>query len=309
MSDLIAEARSRYAGGDVKGAVKSLEQAREVALKRKSLDQLNLVNAAANDIAAGTSRRDKKAVDSLLYALRMNISLVGRGQVPAEAAPVVSAPAAAVPSFCPSCGTAVTPDAPFCASCGAAVTGSRPVSAPVTVGVSSNNGGAVRAVGRGIGRTVKIVFAAFGLIIILVIVAIAVGTKSNKAHDATASDKAAPVTGKVLGQFDATCILCTTSSLANDLAVSNTYCGWQDGKVIVHVKMTNSSVEHVTVKWEPKYTILNGGQHGESIGAQQSSGFDAGETRSLIATQSPEGVTAGSALASCEPDFWDIQSG
>jgi hypothetical protein len=43
------------------------------------------------------------------------------------------------------------------------------------------------------------------------------------------------------------------------------WCAWQDGKVLVHVRMKNTSAEHVRVNWYPRYAIRAGGVHGDGF--------------------------------------------
>jgi hypothetical protein len=120
--------------------------------------------------------------------------------------------------------------------------------------------------------------------------------------------EAAVVTGRVAGSFARDCVLCDRQ-LVRFIQTSDVWCGWQDGKVLVHVRMRNDSVEHITVNWHPAYIIARGGEHGAGLGAAQSDGFDAGETRSLTAEQEPEGVPIGSRIAKCKPSFSIIESG
>jgi len=87
------------------------------------------------------------------------------------------------------------------------------------------------------------------------------------------------------------------------------WCGWQDGKVLVHVWMRNTSAEHVTVNWYPRYSIRAGGVHGDGFSSAQSDGFDAGEACNLTAKQEPKGVQENARIASCRPHFQMIESG
>src|SRR5207244_13329416 len=81
------------------------------------------------------------------------------------------------------------------------------------------------------------------------------------------------------------------------------WCAWQDGKVLVHVRMKNTSAEHVTVHWYPRYSIRAGGIHGDGFSSAQSSGFDSGEVRNLTVKQDPKGVKDNSKIVpSALPD-------
>lgn len=119
---------------------------------------------------------------------------------------------------------------------------------------------------------------------------------------------AGPITGKILGTFHRNCLLCD-GPLKMHIKTSYVWCAWQDGKVLIHVRMRNTSVEHVTVNWHPTYTIRGGAAHGEGLSSVQSNGFDSGEVRQLVAKQDPKGVKDGARLGVCKPSFQTIQSG
>jgi hypothetical protein len=87
------------------------------------------------------------------------------------------------------------------------------------------------------------------------------------------------------------------------------WCAWQDGKVVVHVRMKNTAAEHVTVNWYPRYSIKRGGIHGDGFSSAESDGFDSGEVRNLTSKQEPKGVKENSRIASCLPHFQMTQSG
>ena len=122
---------------------------------------------------------------------------------------------------------------------------------------------------------------------------------------------AGPIRGKVRGVFargpyDGTL---DEAHLKQYIKTSNVWCAWQDGKVLIHVRMKNTSAEHATVNWYPRYSILRGGVHGDGFSSAQSDGFDSGEVRVLIPKQDPKGVKDYSPIASCRPHFQMIQSG
>jgi hypothetical protein len=87
------------------------------------------------------------------------------------------------------------------------------------------------------------------------------------------------------------------------------WCAWQDGKVLIHVTMRNTSAEHITVNWHPSYVIARGGEHGKGLTSIEDHGFDAGERRSLIAKEDPKGVRDRARIAVCKPSFFSIESG
>jgi hypothetical protein len=125
---------------------------------------------------------------------------------------------------------------------------------------------------------------------------------------ASAALASGPITGKIRGTFHRNCLLCE-GPLKKHVKTSNVWCAWQDGKVLIHVTMRNTSVEHLTVNWHPSYTIRGGGAHGEGFSSVQSNGFDSGELRQLVAKQDPKGVRDGARLGVCKPSFQTIESG
>lgn len=122
-----------------------------------------------------------------------------------------------------------------------------------------------------------------------------------------------PITGKVRGLFVRSAYDGTLDQahLKRYIKTPRGYvwCAWQDGKVLVHVRMKNTAAEHVTVNWYPRYSIKRGGVHGDGFGSAQSDGFDAGEVRNLTAKQDPKGVQDNAAIAKCYPHFQMVQSG
>ena len=101
------------------------------------------------------------------------------------------------------------------------------------------------------------------------------------------------------------------SGLAKKMRSSNVWCAWneKDERVIVHVNMKNTSVEHVTAYIYPKYRIAGGGVHGAGFSSIESKGFDAGEFRSLRFSEDPEGVKPLSPIAKCMPELQMVKSG
>jgi hypothetical protein len=131
---------------------------------------------------------------------------------------------------------------------------------------------------------------------------------------ASTAGAAGPITGKVRGVFNRAGlhgVMFGGASLRRYIKTPEAYvwCGWQDGKVIVHVRMRNTSAEHLTVNWYPRYLIARGGWHGEGFSSVQSNGFDSGEVRNLNSKQDPKGVKDGARIASCRPAFQRIESG
>jgi len=69
----------------------------------------------------------------------------------------------------------------------------------------------------------------------------------------SAAGASGPITGKVGGVFTRSAYDGTLDQahLKRYIKTSNVWCGWQDNKVLVHVRMRNRSAEHVTVNWYP----------------------------------------------------------
>lgn len=130
---------------------------------------------------------------------------------------------------------------------------------------------------------------------------------------ASTAGAAGPITGKVRGAFvrgayDGTL---DQAGLKKYIKTPQAYvwCAWQDGKVLVHVRMKNTSAEHVTVNWYPRYSIRGGGVHGDGFSGAESDGFDSGEVRNLTSKQDPKGVKDNSRISKCNPHFQMLQSG
>jgi len=148
------------------------------------------------------------------------------------------------------------------------------------------------------------------VVLVIAIAAISSIGKHGGGEPASAPDNAAAdaVVGRVDGVFRRDCPVCDHRLVAY-VRTSGAWCGWSGGEVVVHVRMRNTSAEHLTVDWHPSYVIENGGEHGAGLSSLQSDGFDAGETRDLLARQSPKGVAAGSPIETCKPSFSDVRSG
>ncbi len=121
---------------------------------------------------------------------------------------------------------------------------------------------------------------------------------------------AKPPKGAVHGTFSKSGSL-GDSNLIRLLSASNVYCFWNNkGHVIVHITFRNHAVEHVTLHVEPKYTIRNGGTHGNGITNWQSVAIDAKAFRAVfLDAKAPDGVPKNSPIGSCRPDLADIESG
>jgi zinc-ribbon domain len=242
--------------------------------------------------------------------------------------------------FCTQCGARLAEDARFCSSCGVA---RRPGSgrrvpaveaddsqqppywppppgwdAPERGGSSTQRPASPRSfVPRGpqprqssrIGRWWQWVLVA---LVVLIAIGVATnhsgGDSSSSSSLASASADSSSISGKVSGHFKTDCFLCS-GRLYQDIDVSDAWCAWDGANVIVHVTMTNNSVEHVTVHWHPSYVIAGGDEHGTGLTSIQDDGFDSGETRELAAKQKPQGVATGSPIETCKPSFNSVDSG
>jgi hypothetical protein len=68
-------------------------------------------------------------------------------------------------------------------------------------------------------------------------------TSEEAAEVAKAASEA--VTGKVRGTFHRDCFAC--GDLKQYIETSDGWCAWRGDTALVHVRMTNTSAEHVTV--------------------------------------------------------------
>lgn len=120
---------------------------------------------------------------------------------------------------------------------------------------------------------------------------------------------AKPPKGAVHGKFSKALAL-GDSGLINAVSASNVYCFWSEGHVIVHMSFRNHSIAHVTLHVEPKYTIKNGGTHGNGITNWQSVGIDGHAFRAVFMdAKSPDGVPKNSRIGACQPDLAMIEAG
>jgi len=119
---------------------------------------------------------------------------------------------------------------------------------------------------------------------------------------AFARHSSGPITGVVRGYFHRDCFACGDS--ARYIVAKNVWCGWRDGKVIIHVAFYNHSVEGLKVTWHPSYTIRNGSDHGTGISSLQDTKIAGGGSKNAIATQSPKDTPVGARIGVCKPSFY-----
>lgn len=161
------------------------------------------------------------------------------------------------------------------------------------------------------GRTKKLLISAAIAVVVLTVLGATFGNgDSRKSARPLADDAPSPraITGRVFGVFRRSCALCD-HRLKSYIRTGHVWCGWQNGTVLIHVTMRNTSAEHVTVNWHPAYVIARGGEHGKGRTSIESNRFDPGERRQLLAKKHPKGVRDGSRISVCKPSFSTIQSG
>jgi hypothetical protein len=78
----------------------------------------------------------------------------------------------------------------------------------------------------------------------------------------------------------------------------------------VHVSFRNHSIAHATLHVEPKYTIRNGGTHGNGITNWQDVGIDGNAFRAVfLDAKSPDGIPKNSPIGVCRPNLAMIDAG
>ena len=125
---------------------------------------------------------------------------------------------------------------------------------------------------------------------------------------AMAADSAA-IHGKITGRFASASSCFACSDLVRYVKADRVWCAWQGDNVIIHVRLRNTSIEHLTINWHPSYVVRGGGAHGEGLSSLQDSGVNAHASRGVFVTQQPKGVPVGSPLSACKPSFYSVESG
>jgi hypothetical protein len=131
-------------------------------------------------------------------------------------------------------------------------------------------------------------------VIIVLCVALGIAGVRNTDGNASSSGSSLPP-GAVGGSFN------TGSSI---VSASQVWCRWSadDSHVVMHIRFENTGVEDVRISYYTRYTVTNGGTHGDSQTNLEVTDVPAGQT--IIANDNagtPSGVTPGSPLGSCEP--------
>ncbi len=110
------------------------------------------------------------------------------------------------------------------------------------------------------------------------------------------------ITGRVFGVFRRSCARCD-QTLKSSVRTDHVWCGWQAGKVLIHVTMRNTSAKDLIVYWHPSYVLARGGERGKSLTSVESADFNAHEHRRLLAKRDPKGVRDGTKISTCKPSF------
>jgi hypothetical protein len=226
--------------------------------------------------------------------------------------------------FCPVCGAQINPQASETPEAGTSAPfwpppGAHPprsTQPPQGAQPPAPYGQQKKGLWRGRSKRAKGGWIALAVIVALVIAAAVAPSNDDQSSPSAAADVAATpaasdpsdaITGRVDGNFHRDCLFC--GDLKPYIETSDAWCGWKGDTLLVHVTMTNTSVEHVTVSWHPSYVIEGGTEHGAGLGSVQDDGFDSEQTRDLLAEQHPEGVSSGAVIAECKPSFSLIESG
>ena len=155
---------------------------------------------------------------------------------------------------------------------------------------------------------------AIALLIALALVAVALavaGCGSDSSSDSGGGSKEATSTKTtaaapaVPGQFSKDCgFTAGDESGCKALTASKVSCQWSGDQVEMSITFMNSLNAHVTVHVEPKYTLLNAGDHGTGITNYKDIGVDAGATRMWKeGLGSPSGVSGQPKITACSPEL------
>jgi hypothetical protein len=133
----------------------------------------------------------------------------------------------------------------------------------------------------------------------LAIIAAGCGGDSTSSSENKSSKNGPVVRGKWIGscnQYSA-----GDYDACKALRVSRVTCQWRDNKVRMTVVFKNAFGAHVTVHFNPIYTLKNAGLHGDGLTATQDVGLDAGEVRTFETNQDPKGINGQPAITKCAP--------
>ena len=96
-------------------------------------------------------------------------------------------------------------------------------------------------------------------------------------------------------------------SACKAIRVKKVTCHWSGNDVYVTVVFKNTFGAHVTVHFNPLYTLKNAGLHGDGFTSTQDVGLDPGERREYAAKQEPKGVKGRPAITKCAPTIDTLQ--
>jgi hypothetical protein len=96
--------------------------------------------------------------------------------------------------------------------------------------------------------------------------------------------------------------LASSDELSRYISGKDVWCAWRGDHVVVHITISNRSVESVEATIKPRYYLRGGGEHGSSFLGAQDFTLKARSTRSLlIDAGSPDGVDGRVAIRKCAP--------
>jgi hypothetical protein len=141
------------------------------------------------------------------------------------------------------------------------------------------------------------------------VVVIAVAALSLAAAGCGGSTSSGGPKGSVEGKLGLDCGFggCSDNDAKDKLKASDVWCRWSSSGVKLHVRLENGMNARIDVAIVPKYTIENGGDHGDSFGSDLTVPVNAlGYTEAVLDAGSPEGVAAQTPIDKCEPHLEDV---
>jgi hypothetical protein len=150
-----------------------------------------------------------------------------------------------------------------------------------------------------------------GTILFLLILGLAVPSSPDDSHagstaHADTHEQGEPPSDAVEGSMETAG---ASGELADSIDVDQVWCQWSGGHVFLHVRFHNTSVEDLSVEYNTRYQIENGGTHGDSFENEQTTNVDGGLYRVLtVDAGAPDGVSAGAAIGDCEPEMKSVDT-
>lgn len=163
---------------------------------------------------------------------------------------------------------------------------------------------------------------AAGFVLLIIIAAIVPSSDKKKSSSSTASAAATSGTTaakapakqahptRVSGDFDKTCggLLqeCNSDEAAKKMSVSDVWCEWEGSHVNVHAVVSNGMNANVEFRIVPRYSIVDGGTHGQASGSDRPITVPAKSHGVFkVSGGHPVGVPDGAPIASCKPKLQD----